>query len=113
MTAKVVTRNGKRVVVRPRSYTPPKLPAKPSVVKYCTSYGRTKNGAYIVPRFYITDKYYRGYIEKQLERWVVVDMEEANIAEGTKKNGYSSKEQAKKIAEHYRDTYGAWSTVPF
>jgi hypothetical protein len=47
------------------------------------------------------------------DRWFVIDMESANIAEGTEKTGYSSKKEAKRIAEEYRDEFGAWSTVPF
>lgn len=108
--------NAKRSIKVPRgtisriTYSPPKLPDKPPVDEFCKSYGRTKSGQYIVPRFWITP-YYLTTSKKQ-KIWWVIDQEVANVAEGTSRQGYS-KGEAKRIAEKYRDKYGAWSTTPF
>lgn len=108
----------KRTVVRRKtrsgsSYTPPKLPKKPKVTVGAKSYGRTKKGAYIVPRFYITQQWL-GYAKLRVNGpWFVMDVEEANLAAGTKKAGYPEKDKAIAVARRYRDTYGAWAIMPF
>lgn len=116
-TYKTVRKSGKRVLVVSKGkapYVPPVLPDKPKVTVGTRSYGRTKTGAYIVCRFWIT-QFWRGkYVgkTKPTDPWFVIDMEEARLAKGTSQTGYS-KEDATRVAREYRDKYGAWSTVPF
>lgn len=104
----------KVIIRRKKAYVPPKLPDKPKVTEGAKSYGRTKRGQYIVPRFWITQFMYgkwSGNVTAS-DPWYVIDMEEATIARGTKDTGYP-KEKAIKIARRYRDEFGAWSTMPF
>lgn len=91
------------------TYTPPKLPDKPPVDQGAKSYGRSRSGQYIIPRFFVSNL--RGY--KAWNRWWVWDMEEARVASKTEKDGYRSKKEAVKVAEHHRDKYGAWALIPF
>lgn len=104
----------KRKVRIVRRYVPPKLPEKPKVTEGPKSYGQTKRGQYIVPRFWITQ--FRNGVHrlnaKESSPWFVIDMEEASLARGTQKSGYP-KEEAVRIARKFRDKYGAWSTTPF
>lgn len=105
----------KRIVVlrkrsSQRSYTPPKLPESPPVSKGPKSYGLSKKGRHIVPRFFITQmKGYRYF----KNRWWVADMLEGRVAKGTEKEGYSSKKEAISVAKKYRDKYGEWARTPF
>jgi hypothetical protein len=129
VSAVVRRKNGKRVVVikkrtkavhqsktGSRYFPRPNLPDKPKVTVGAKSYGRTKLGGYIVPRFWITQV---GFAKtnhltvKPSDPWYVVDMEEANIAQGTKTSGYKDKKEAIKIARKFRDEFGAWSVMPF
>lgn len=108
----------RRIVVRRKTrsgspYTPPKLPEKPKVTQGGKCYGRTKRGAYIIARFYITQMWMVPFTKvKPSDPWFVVDAEEATLAAGTKKAGYP-KEKAIRVARKYRDEYGAWTTMPF
>lgn len=105
----------RRIVVRRKirsgsRYTPPKLPAKPSVTSN-RSYGRTKRGGYIVARFQVMSRF--PTYTKQPPPWIIWDVEEALVAKGTKQEGYQDKEKAVRVARKYRDEYGAWAVMPF
>jgi hypothetical protein len=109
----------KRIVVRHKtqrgsSYTPPKLPDKPKVTQGAKEYGRSKSGGYIITRFYITQIWLKDFTRvKKNDPWFVIDAEEARLASGTKQAGYKEKEKAIRVAKKYRDTYGAWTVMPF
>jgi hypothetical protein len=111
----------RRVVVRRKSssdtvYKKPKLPDKPPVTKGPRSYGRTRKGKYIVPRFWVyshtSSVLVKGF---RLGRHYVIDMHEPEraSARGTNPSGYATEKEAAKIAKKYRDKYGAWAKVPF
>lgn len=91
-----------------------KRPSKPRVDIGPRAYGRTPKGRYITIRFFISNRVVSN--RKPSDRWWVLDIEEdenRGIAKGTKKDGYSSKEEAITIAREYRDEYGAYGKVHF
>lgn len=88
------------------SYTPPKLPDKPAL--RAKSYGRTKKGGYIIPRFVLGETYKKGPT-----KWWVLDMEAGNVAKKTNREGYAKKEEAQRVAREFGDLYGKWTVMPF
>ena len=97
----------KRIVVKrtkssSKKSTPQKLPSDPSLTAPL-SYGKTKKGKHIIPRFIVSENG---------KNYVVVDMETGNIAEKTSSAGYPFKE-AKRIAKWFRKTYGLYTNSPF
>jgi hypothetical protein len=113
----VKRRTAKRSIRVPRGtterirYTPPKLPDKPPVDQGPKSYGLSQAKRHIVNRFYVSN--YDNKVRHHKDRWWVHDCEEGGTAKGTQENGYSSQKEAIKIAEKYRDEFGAWSLLPF
>ena len=101
----------RRVVVRRKVYKPPKLPESPSVLR-CKSYGLTKKGWQIIPRFVIT-RYGGKWGTRKMKKWWVIDMAEGVVARGSDEKGYPSKEAAREVAVKFREKYGVWTRIPF
>lgn len=101
----------KKRIVKRKKFVPPVLPEKPKVTVGAKSFGRSRSGGYIIPRFWITQSLLIKRTPKKSDPWYVIDMETGYLAKGTK--AYPEKDKAIRIARKYRDEFGAWYVMPF
>lgn len=91
------------------------IPEKPRVDRGPFAVKEFRSRERAVARFFITQSrgtacLRRGWVPGN---WWVVDAETWTTAAGTKKEGYRTEEEAKRIARRYRDEYGAYARSPF
>lgn len=82
-----------------------RIPKKPKVTLGPRAVKVFKNRERAVIRFYVSPS--------ASGMWQVVDAETWRVAGGTEKAGYRAKAEAIRIAQQYRDTYGAYTRSPF
>ncbi len=115
MTAKFNAARAKRGLTQeeqrtgPSTYTKPILPKRPKIGTGPACYGRTKNGQYIVNRFYVIKLPLK---PKARGTFYVMDADEG-LALGSRPGGYPNRSAAVLVAKKFQKEYGCWSRMPF